>query len=126
VSHYKTPCQQGDPENWFIEDDGKQYPDDHFLSEELEEDLFLEARANGDDRSAAEIIGDFDVEAKADALKRRRHAIDACHIDCRLRLQCLDLGLQPDTLSYGIYGGYTAKQRREIVKVRDEKRSRRG
>ena len=48
----------------------------------------------------------------------RRRAIQACWADCpmRDRLLCLDLGLQEGpTLDYGIYGGYTEKQRQQIV-----------
>ena len=52
--------------------------------------------------------------------KRRRRAIQACWADCpmRARLKCLDEGMQgPEnspTLSYGVYGGYTEKQRQAV------------
>jgi hypothetical protein len=48
----------------------------------------------------------------------RRRAIQACWADCpmKARLLCLDRGLQDGpTLSYGVYGGRTEKQRQEIV-----------
>jgi len=48
----------------------------------------------------------------------RRRAIQACWADCpmKARLLCLDRGLQPGpTLNYGIYGGYTEKQRQAVV-----------
>lgn len=48
----------------------------------------------------------------------RRRAIQACWADCpmRARLLCLDRGLQEGpTLQYGVYGGYTEKQRQAVV-----------
>lgn len=48
----------------------------------------------------------------------RRRAVQACWADCpmKARLLCLDRGLQEGpTLQYGIYGGYTEKQRQVIV-----------
>jgi hypothetical protein len=48
----------------------------------------------------------------------RRRAIQACWADCpmKARLLCLDRGLQEGpTLQYGIYGGYTEKQRQAVV-----------
>lgn len=126
---YRPPCQQSaTPDDWFIEDDGKQYPDLQILTP-AERDAALESVAHTDgDLAAAQEHAIAEAEAKKTKaqLVRRRHASDECHVNCYLRLQCLDKGLQPENLQYGIYGGYTAKQRREIVRVRDEKRSRRG
>ena len=48
----------------------------------------------------------------------RRRALQACWADCpmKARLLCLDRGLQKGpALNYGIYGGYTEKQRQQIV-----------
>ena len=48
----------------------------------------------------------------------RRRAIQACWADCpmKARLLCLDRGLQKGpALQYGVYGGYTEKQRQAIV-----------
>lgn len=48
----------------------------------------------------------------------RRRAIQSCWADCpmKARLLCLDRGLQEGpTLQYGVYGGYTEKQRQAIV-----------
>lgn len=59
----------------------------------------------------------------------RRRAIQACWADCpmKARLLCLDRGLQGGaTLYYGIYGGYTEKQRQAVVsdiKQREKSRS---
>jgi hypothetical protein len=56
----------------------------------------------------------------------RRRALQACWTDCPMRVRplCLDLGLeQGPTLQYGIFGGYTEKQRQQIVAERDERRA---
>lgn len=50
----------------------------------------------------------------------RRRALQACWADCpmKARLLCLDRGVdlkEGPTLKYGIYGGYTEKQRQKIV-----------
>lgn len=49
--------------------------------------------------------------------RARRRAIDACHIDCpmKMRLACLHEGLKTPNLQYGIFGGYTEAQRQEIA-----------
>jgi len=49
--------------------------------------------------------------------RRRRRARQACWSDCpmKARLLCLDRGMQEGpTMNYGIYGGYTEKQRQDI------------
>lgn len=124
--NYKPPCQVSDtPDDWFIEDDGKQYPDLPIVSLD-DAAAYLQRVDPHGTRSADEIVRvQAELEAKAPRKQRirRRHAIDKCHTECYLRLQCLDKGLEPDNLMYGIYGGYTAKERREIVRVRDEKRA---
>jgi hypothetical protein len=55
----------------------------------------------------------------------RRRALQACWADCpmKARLLCLDRGLQEGpTLQYGIYGGYTEKQRQAVVEQIKERR----
>lgn len=54
----------------------------------------------------------------------RRRALQACWADCpmKARLLCLDRGMQEGpTLQYGIYGGYTEKQRQKVVEDRKKK-----
>lgn len=125
---YQPPCQRADdPDAWFIEDDGKQYADDRLVDPADEVRIMTEILDNATsyvDPKAAAMSAVQVAEARAarTALVRRRHAIDSCHVDCYMRLECLDIGLRPENLIYGVYGGYTAKQRREIVRVRDERR----
>lgn len=50
--------------------------------------------------------------------RRRRRAMQACWADCpmKARLLCLDQGMQEGpTLQYGVYGGYTERQRQTII-----------
>jgi hypothetical protein len=57
----------------------------------------------------------------------RRRAIQACWADCpmKARLLCLDRGLQPGpTLQYGIYGGYTEKERQKIAEDIEKRKTR--
>ena len=82
------PCTTS-PDDWFIEKDGRQYPDDP-----------------------------KEPEAIKAALRRRRHAKDACYFDCPARLLCLELGMQPDNLAWGTMGGYYPEERRAIAKAR--------
>lgn len=61
--------------------------------------------------------GDKAVKAAVtDALARRRHAIEACLVDCpmKARLLCLDEGLKKHNLEHGIWGGYPETERRAI------------
>jgi hypothetical protein len=63
---------------------------------------------------------------ETEAGRLRRRALQACWADCpmKARLLCLDRGLQEGpTLQYGIYGGYTEKQRQEIVTAREAHRA---
>lgn len=55
----------------------------------------------------------------------RRRALEACWADCpmKARLLCLDRGLQKGpALQYGIYGGYTEKQRQAVAAEIEERR----
>lgn len=58
--------------------------------------------------------------------KARRRAIDACWVDCpmKMRLLCLDEGMKSQNLQHGIWGGYTEAQRREIADEIERRRRR--
>lgn len=129
---FVPPCRrpENDPDDWFIGRDGKQYSDDELIGVEAR------ARAAGEALEAAPdglLVGDYllianraiqaaENEALRKALARRRQARDKCHVECILRLHCLDAGLEDPN---GTWGGYYAEERRQIVAVRDERRSRR-
>jgi hypothetical protein len=128
----QTPCQTGDPEDWFIEKDGKQYPDDKLVDPDAltkEQYAFIDLRFDqlvAEDLTLEEagvkVRDELEEGVKVQALVRRRHAKDACFVECKVRLQCLSSGLE---VPYGIFGGYTLEERREIVRLRDERAAKR-
>lgn len=126
---FVTPCQrpENDPDDWFIGKDGKQYSDDEILSPErvaeIRQAIHDNAEHYTDPTAAADAAVDRAEErATKAALTKRRHARDKCHLECILRLQCLGAGLD---VSHGTWGGYFEEERREIVKLRDERQRRR-
>ena len=93
---YETPCRRGNPDDWFIEVDGKQYPDDpELLDDELRE-----------------------------SLTRRRHAREACLNDCYFRMTCLNAAVT-ERKTHGIWGGYYQNELRQIIEELDLRRRRR-
>ena len=130
----RTPCSDpaNNPDDWFIERDGKQYPDDDFLTHEEMHDIgqrVLAETGDGDgvfERVEA-AIDEAEAEAKRAALIRRRHARDKCHVECYFRLQCLDLAIGGELLdiTYGIRGGYYPEELKKIVDTREARRQRR-
>lgn len=113
-----TPCQEGlrCPDESSC--DHKLHPDDWFQDEPPaagEEPTDIVAWIDWDERRRAHEAFKA-VEAKV---------LWACH-GCPLRLACLDIGMQPGpTLQHGIYGAYTAAQRRAITREIDKKRAQR-
>ena len=118
---YQTPCQTGNPEDWFISRDGKQYSDDDLVSEEFVLAHLTAVDPNGT-RSVEEIDAVWnrlEAEAIRGALVRRRHAKDACYT-CYFRTQCLGVALEGD-LVHGTFGGYYEEELREIRKERSRR-----
>lgn len=64
-----------------------------------------------------------DEKPVPDAARRLKHAIHLCFTACPVRLECLDLGLREENLQYGVYGGYTPRQRQAIVAGLEERRA---
>lgn len=134
---YQNPCT--DPEkrdDWFIAKDGKQYPDDEFLTNEEKDDLasdaarMVENALNEDRRPYPEVLGelvaDAEDELKRQALIRRRKARDACY-ECYFRVECLDIAMSDDTIKSGTWGGYYEEQLKVIKAERNRrKRKNRG
>lgn len=114
------PCRVGlrcaDPDNC---DHTFQHPD-QTVNRLHPDDWFEPIRAEYQSGAA----GDAEyVEALADHLPRAARAQWACKLDCpqSVRTACLAEGLTPGpTLQYGIRAGYTALQRQQIVKEREE------
>jgi transcription factor WhiB len=100
-----TPCRTGLRCQMPGNKDPKKGP---VCNHELHPDDFFEPDTYDltDDEADAALAAYKPVEAKA---------LWACKLDCLMRSQCLDVGMQEGpTLAYGIYGGYTAAQRRAV------------
>lgn len=126
----RLPCREsGTPDDWFIGKDGKQYPSDEFLTDEIRDivniaadrlELSGEARVTFIDKA----LDRAEVDAKTEALRRRRHAKEAC-FDCALRTRCLDIALNGDE-QHGTWGGYHEEEIRAIKsEITRRKRARR-
>lgn len=119
---YSHPCT--DPEkrdDWFIGKDGKQYPDDEFLTHE-EKGVIIQA-AMDNDANASEMIEEVEDEMKRQALIRRRQAKDACY-ECYFRTDCLDIAMRDDTIKSGTWGGYYEEQLKILKTERNRRRKR--
>lgn len=102
-----TPCAdpENDPNDWFIEKDGRQYADDVLVPDAELESVAWEARALYRE-------GKEDLILRA-ALRRRRHARDKCY-ECPLRLACLTRTLDAADVEYGTKGGYYPEELRKV------------
>lgn len=120
---FVAPCKRPDrdPDDWFIGRDGKQYPDDDLVpAEQVAEIRSAVVRLMGEsgeqfrDRQDA-AVGAFERDARRAALARRRHAKEACHEVCIMRLNCLDTALSnPKQAAFGTWGGYYEEELREL------------
>lgn len=114
------PCWQtgANPDDWFISRDGKQYPDEEFLTD-------AEKRAIGktvlglagesyDDHQArvARAIRAVEADRRRAALQRRRKAKEAC-LACPMRDECLRLALDGN-FQHGTWGGLYEEELREL------------
>lgn len=135
-------AQGVDPEDWFIERDGKQYPDDELLTDpevnalvekfypgeralEPGEGRYILATGDDDDETiieAREAVDEAEADALKEALRRRRHAKDAC-FRCPMRLECLRIALD-GRIEHGTWGGYYAEERRQIHRLIDKRERR--
>lgn len=112
---FDLPCS--DPErmdDWFIPERAPLAPDEE---REIRQRVWAEAdvREHGDDveKRADKAVAERTAELKS----KRRRAIQSCHFDCPMaaRLLCLDEGLKPINLEYGIWGGYPESERRDVA-----------
>ncbi len=116
------PCQDpgNDPDDWFIGRDGKQYPDEDFLSEDEVQRISKSVLAK-DGETAEEhrdrvdaALGAAERSRRRQALQRRRHAKEAC-FGCPFRVGCLDKALaEPTPATHGTWGGYFEEELRTI------------
>ena len=117
----KTPCE-ADPDQWFTERDGRRYDDELLVSEA---ELHATIVARQDDLVTVDEILDDLVEVRVkERLVERRHARDACHLECKVRTLCLQKALD-NREPYGIWGGYFPEQRRALEREIDAREERR-
>lgn len=115
MSDLRLPCREGNPDDWFIGRDGKQYGDEDLLSEEEVGDIFAEIREAGHGDYAEQVdraVARAEADAKREALGRRRRAKEACH-DCLFRTRCLQLAID-EGHEHGTWGGYYEEELRAI------------
>lgn len=118
---YQTPCQQGNPDDWFLSRDGKQDPDDDLIDADLLDMLRESARDAG--KTVEEIDAIVDQAEREELrirLRQRRHAKDAC-FTCYFRMQCLDIAIQEGHTA-GTWGGYFEEELREIRREIERRR----
>lgn len=120
---YQTPCSSpaNDPNDWFISRDGRQYPDDTFLTDAevrsiaasvlVIEGETVEGHCDRVEAALAAAIG----ERKRLALIGRRQAKDKCHNECYFRTACLGRALD-EGQDHGTWGGYYEEELREVRK----------
>lgn len=105
---FELPCTQpGKQDDWFIAD--------ALTAEEIEEQRpRIEAQA-GRPLSGTEVAEELG--------RRRRDAMAACTFDCPMvaRRRCLAEGLEGEDTRHGIRGGYSARERRIIVRMANER-----
>ena len=128
MTDLRLPCREGNPDDWFIGKDGKQYPSDDLITDD--DRIEILERAN-DAGLTGQTRVDFiekatdraEADAKKAALQRRRHAREACG-GCLLRTRCLQMAIDEDH-QHGTWGGYFQEQLHEIRREK-RRRQRRG
>lgn len=114
----KTPCRESEtPDDWFISRDGRQYPSDPLVSQEVIDERFRDS-VGTPPAERDRIVDRLEAEARREALRRRRHAKEACHEKCYFRLECLGLAIESTTPIHGTWGGYYEE---ELDQIRREK-----
>lgn len=117
-----TPPCKSDPDKWFTERDGRRYDDEVLVSEE--EISAIAERFPGTPDVVESTVDDLVAERVKQRLVERRHARDACHLDCKVRTLCLQKALD-NREPYGIWGGYFPEQRRALEREIDARKARR-
>lgn len=118
MTDLRLPCREGNPDDWFLSKDGKQYADEDLLPPEALEEIQSRADSlglEGTERVEAieRATSRAETDAKTAALQRRRHAKEACFESCLFRTRCLDRALHLG-LPHGTWGGYYEEEIREL------------
>lgn len=123
----QTPCRdpQNDPEDWFIDKDGKQYPDDDFVTTQQVNDAADAIPGfDKDDLDQWEtLVETLEEDAKKTALRKRRHARDKCYTECYFRTHCAQAALDTRP-EHGTWGGYYREELKVLYKDLDARKRR--
>lgn len=113
--NYQTPCSSGNPEDWFIGKDGRQFSDVDLVTDEAFDAYLHEIDPDDqmDDQEKDQARLQVEQVASKQALIRRRHAKEACHQQCYFRNKCLTQALDEGHV-HGTWGGYHEEELREI------------
>lgn len=118
-----TPCAEpeNNPEDWFIRADGKQYPDEEYLTEAERRAVAQSVIPKYDEfvyqheERVERAIRAAEADRRRRALQLRRQAREKC-FECPVRTQCLDLAITVGA-GYGTWGGYFEE---DIKTLRDK------
>ena len=120
----ETPCSVSDsPDDWFINREGKQYPDEVFLTEDEKRRIsrsVLVIQGETEERHAARVsraINAATNERRRRALGARRRAREAC-LSCEIRTACLDQAIT-DGHQHGTWGGLFEEDIRQLQRKRN-------
>jgi hypothetical protein len=120
VNAYVPPCgmPENDPNDWFIEKDGRQYSDESIFT--VDEVASIWDLAYAEDLNPDEVLDEATQKRLKANLVKRRHAKDKCHRECKIRTQCLSQGMDTPwgVRAYGIWGGYYPEELRVIDRER--------
>lgn len=123
-----VPCADpaNNPDDWFIEKDGRQYPDDVLVTYDEVVAYVDTCEKTGTPMDFSAGVEILDGLAVRESLVRRRHAKDKCHTECYFRLACLSQALDgPGGIEYGTRGGYYPEELKKIEGLRAERAARR-
>lgn len=116
----RTPCQDGDGNDWFIARDGKQYPSDPFLTEVEDRNITMSVMWKADEAIEAHqervrtALAAAERVRKRTALQKRRHAREAC-AGCLVRIECL-AGAVERREPHGTWGGLLNEELQEVIR----------
>lgn len=126
---YSPPCNRPEknPDDWFLSKDGKQYPDEDFLTDaevrglaasvlRIEGETYEEHQARVDRALRA-----ARADRRRKALRRRRDAKAACQT-CYFRTDCLDKAID-EQIPHGTWGGYYEEELRELREAIEQRRN---
>lgn len=120
----QTPCSVSEtPDDWFIGRDGKQYPDEEFLTADEKRRIrrsVLGIRGETPEQHearASRAINAATNDRRRRSLGARRRAREAC-LACPIRVACLDEAIDKQH-DHGTWGGLFEEDRRELMRRRN-------